>query len=288
MDYATLDGFARRFGGALKGLGLKPGQHVALLLPNVPHFTIAYFGGHYAATPIVPLNVLLTADEIAYHLEDSDAVAIVAWELFAPQAMAAASRVPTCKHVIIAKADRSDISAPEGAHSFTRLVATSEAVTEVPATMPDDTAVVLYTSGTTAGSGAELTHFISSSTHYARTMLTAATHADVARRCRSSTASGRRSSRTRCSRPAAVVLPRFDAEAAFQLIQKYRIRSSPACRRCFVMRITPRCGVRHLQPAAAVPVAPRCGRVTRLTASTCQHPRGLLPSETRDRELQRA
>jgi long-chain acyl-CoA synthetase len=39
---------ARRFAGALNGLGLKPGQHIALLLPNVPHFTIAYFGGHYA------------------------------------------------------------------------------------------------------------------------------------------------------------------------------------------------------------------------------------------------
>jgi long-chain acyl-CoA synthetase len=45
LDYATLDAFARRFAGALKGLGLKPGQHIALLLPNVPHFTIAYFGG---------------------------------------------------------------------------------------------------------------------------------------------------------------------------------------------------------------------------------------------------
>ena len=58
LPYAMLDGFARRFAGALRGLGVKPGQHIALMLPNVPHFTIAYFGGHYAACPIVPMNVL--------------------------------------------------------------------------------------------------------------------------------------------------------------------------------------------------------------------------------------
>ena len=53
LPYAVIDGFARRFAGALKSLGVRPGQHVALMLPNVPQFTIAYFGGHYAATPIV-------------------------------------------------------------------------------------------------------------------------------------------------------------------------------------------------------------------------------------------
>ena len=62
VDYATLDLFARMFAGALRNLGVTPGEHVALLLPNVPQFTVAYFGCHYAGNPVVPLNVLLTAE----------------------------------------------------------------------------------------------------------------------------------------------------------------------------------------------------------------------------------
>ena len=143
MPYAMLDGFARRFAGALAGLGLRRGQHVALMIPNTPHFTIAYFGGHYAGCPIVPINVLLTADEIAYHLEDSDAVALVVFEQFLPQAQAAVLRVPSCKHLIVAKLDRSDVSAPAGVLNMTALIATGTPVTEVPATMPDETAVIL-------------------------------------------------------------------------------------------------------------------------------------------------
>jgi len=228
LDYATLDAHARRFAGALVELGLRPGQHVALLLPNVPHFTIAYFGGHYAANPIVPLNVLLTADEIAYHLEDSDAVALVAWELFAPQAQAAVARVPSCKHLIIAKADRTDVSAPEGAHSFTRLVATASPVTEVPATMPDDTAVILYTSGTTGRpKGAELTHFnLFFNAHFARTMLLAYTPNDVALATLPLFHSFGQTviqNGLLAAGGAMVLLPRFDPESAFGLIHKHRI-----------------------------------------------------------------
>ncbi len=160
IPYAALDAMARRCAGALKSLGLRPGQHVALLLPNVPQFVVAYYGAHYAALPVVPLNVLLTADEIAYHLDDSDAVALLAWEGFAPQAQEAFGRVDACKHLVVVKADRADLSAPEGALNFTALLGAATPVSEAPATMPDDTAVILYTSGTTGRpKGAELTHF---------------------------------------------------------------------------------------------------------------------------------
>lgn len=228
IDYATLDAFARRFAGALSGLGIRPGQHVALMMPNVPHFTIAYFGGHYAATPIVPLNVLLTADEIAYHLEDSDAVALVVWEAFAAQAQAAVARVPSCKHVIVARADRSDLSAPPGAHSFTHLVATATPVIDVPATMPDDTAVILYTSGTTGRpKGAELTHFnLFFNAHYVRTMLLRFTEQDSALASLPLFHSFGQSviqNAMLAAGGAIVLLPRFDAEAAFGLIHKHRI-----------------------------------------------------------------
>jgi len=97
MDHATLHARAQRFAGALAKLGIARGEHVALMLPNVPHFPIAYFGAHYAANPVVPLNVLLMADEIAYHLEDSAAAALVVWEGFYEQARAGFDRIAGCR-----------------------------------------------------------------------------------------------------------------------------------------------------------------------------------------------
>ncbi len=227
IPYAMLDGMARRFAGALNGLGIKRGQHIALLLPNVPHFTIAYFGGHYAGCPIVPLNVLLTADEIAYHLEDSDAVALVAWEGFAGPAEAAVKRVSSCK-LILAKADRSDVSAPEGAENMTALLSTATPVASAVATNPEDTAVILYTSGTTGRpKGAELTHFnLFFNAYYVRTQLVPSGPESVAL----ATLPLFHSFGQTCIQNAqlsgggtVVLLPRFDAEAALGLMQKHRV-----------------------------------------------------------------
>ena len=160
LSYGMLDGMCRRFASALRGLGVKPGQHVALLLPNVPQFTIAYFGCHYAGNPVVPLNVLLTGDEIAYHLEDSDAVALVAWDGFLEHAQGGFARVDGCKHLIVARADRADLSAPAGGHNLAALIGGAAPIPDVTVTSPDDTAVILYTSGTTGkAKGAELSHF---------------------------------------------------------------------------------------------------------------------------------
>ena len=155
VDYATVDLFARMFAGALRDLGIEPGEHVALVLPNVPQFTIAYFGCHYAGNPVVPLNVLLTAEELAYHLDDSQATTVVTWDLFLPNVQQAAGD----RTVIVAKADLADLAAPHGTHNLTALIAGAAPVATAHPTTDDDTAVILYTSGTTGrAKGAELTH----------------------------------------------------------------------------------------------------------------------------------
>ena len=228
IPYAVLDGMARRFAGALKSLGLHAGQHVAILLPNVPQFVIAYYGAHYAATPVVPLNVLLTADEIAYHLDDSDAVALIAWEGFLGAAKEAFSRVDACKHLVVVKADRADLTAPEGAVNFTALVGGATPVTEAPATNPDDTAVILYTSGTTGRpKGAELTHFnLFFNAHFARTMLLSYSQNDVALATLPLFHSFGQTviqNGLLAAGGTMVLLPRFDPESAFGLIHKHRI-----------------------------------------------------------------
>ncbi len=160
LTYATLHTYAQKLAGSLKKLGVERGQHVALMLPNVPHFTIAYFAVHYCGGVVVPLNVLLKGDEVQYHLEDSDAVALIAWEGFLEEAQKGFARADVCKDLVLAKADPADVTAPEGMHNMTALIGMGEAVTELPATDPDDTAVMLYTSGTTGKpKGAELTQF---------------------------------------------------------------------------------------------------------------------------------
>ena len=47
LTYEALDLHARQFAGGLRALGIEPGRHVALPVPNVPHFATAYFGAHY-------------------------------------------------------------------------------------------------------------------------------------------------------------------------------------------------------------------------------------------------
>ncbi len=228
IPYAMLHAYAQRFAGGLRKLGIEPGQHVALLLPNVPHFTIAYFGAHYAGNPVVPMNVLLTADEIAYHLEDSDAVALITWEGFYEQAKAGAARVPHCKHVIVAKADPTDPTAPEGAVSMTALIGTSDPVTELPNTMPDDTAVILYTSGTTGRpKGAELTHFnLFYNAEYAASKLLridASTVSFAVLPLFHSFGQTCIQNATLFGGGTMVLMPRFEPTQAFELLQKHKV-----------------------------------------------------------------
>jgi long-chain acyl-CoA synthetase len=227
LPYRVVHDYAERFAGGLVELGLARGQRVALLLPNVPHFTIAYFGAQYAGLPVVPLNVLLTADEIAYHLQDSEATALVVWEGFLDQAIPAAQRVATCKHVIVARANPGDASAPAGAISMMKLIADSKPVMDLPATAADDTAVILYTSGTTGKpKGAELTHFnLFYNAEQANKLMRHGPHTTAlctlplfhsfGQTCIQNAVLG--------SGGTVVLLPRFDPKAAFELMQKHKV-----------------------------------------------------------------
>ena len=157
VTYGELERRAARFAGALISLGLGRGSHVALMMPNVPEFTVAYFGCQLAGVVAVPLNVMLKAAEVGYHLGDSDAVALVLWHTLVGEAFAGARDAPGCRHLIVAGGGAGE---HEGTLSFDALVDAGAAVAELPDTNPDDTAVILYTSGTTGRSkGAMLTHF---------------------------------------------------------------------------------------------------------------------------------
>ncbi len=148
LRYRELDRAARGFATSLRERGLAPGDPVALMVPNLPEFTIAYFGTLYAGGTVVPLNVLLSGPEVAYHLQDSEARLLVAHPLFGEPARAGASEagVP----IAWAGDETGDtVEAMAGAAPRAHLHPTA----------PADTAVILYTSGTTGRpKGAELTH----------------------------------------------------------------------------------------------------------------------------------
>jgi len=148
LRYAELDRAARGVATALRARGMAPGEAVALLIPNVAEFTIAYFGILYAGCTVVPLNVLLSAPEVEYHLKDSRARLLIAHPLFdAPaRAGAQAAGVPVVS------------SAGTGEATLAELAA-EDALPALHPTAATDTAVILYTSGTTGKpKGAELTH----------------------------------------------------------------------------------------------------------------------------------
>ncbi|HME68518.1 MAG TPA: long-chain fatty acid--CoA ligase [Myxococcota bacterium] len=150
LSYAQLDRAARGVALGLRRRGIGPGDHVAVMIPNVPEFSIAYFGILYAGCTVVPLNVLLSAPEVAYHLQDSDARLAIAHPLFAEPATkgAAEAGVPLVWSSGEAAGEESLVAMAQGAPL--------EVVHQTEAT---DTAVILYTSGTTGKpKGAELTH----------------------------------------------------------------------------------------------------------------------------------
>jgi long-chain acyl-CoA synthetase len=160
LRYAELNGAANKVANGLVKLGVKPGDKVALMLPNTPHFVIAYYAILKAGGVVVPLNVLFKRHEVEYHLEDSDATALIVWEGFLGEAAEGFSKAKNCHNLIVAQAPGSTAPIPDGALPLNALMADTSPVFDTVQTMPDDTAVILYTSGTTGRpKGAELSHF---------------------------------------------------------------------------------------------------------------------------------
>src|SRR6478752_6020600 len=90
ISYAELDAASAGVAARLRELGLRDGDAVGLMLPNVPEFAIAYYGILRAGGVVVPMNVLLKERETGFYLSDSQAKAIFAWHGFAGAAKAGA------------------------------------------------------------------------------------------------------------------------------------------------------------------------------------------------------
>lgn len=163
LSYAQLDARASQVAAGLAALGIGRGDHVALSCPNLPWFPVAYFGILKTGAVVVPLNVLLKPREIAYHLKDSGAKALLAFE-GTPELPMAAMAHAACEDVggvtlIVMTADPAAASPIENVRTIGQLMHGHPAQFGARRRRPDDTAVILYTSGTTGNpKGAELTH----------------------------------------------------------------------------------------------------------------------------------
>jgi len=180
LTYAELETLSRNFGAWLqKAAGMRQGDRLAIMLPNVLQYPVAMFGALRTGIAVVNTNPLYTATELEHQLEDSGATAIVVLENFAHVVEKVLTHTAV-KHVIVATVGdllgfprgalvnyvvrHSRKQVPpwhiEGAISFkTALAEGSRLVMDETSVGREDLAFLQYTGGTTGvAKGAMLTH----------------------------------------------------------------------------------------------------------------------------------
>jgi long-chain acyl-CoA synthetase len=146
LSYRALDEASARVAGLLHERGLEPGDRVGIMMPNVAEVPVVYYGILRAGGVVVPMNPLLKAREVAYYLGDSGAALVFAWHAFADAARGGAGQAEA-ETIIVDGVSFPDLLASVAPHE------------QIAERDDQDTAVILYTSGTTGHpKGAELTH----------------------------------------------------------------------------------------------------------------------------------
>jgi long-chain acyl-CoA synthetase len=146
VPYGGLDAATQRVAGLLRAKGIGPGDRVGVMLPSVPYFPIALYGILRLGAVAVPMNPLLKEREVGFHLGDSGARLVFAWHGFA-EAAEAGSAAAGAECVLVEPG------------KIEPLIVAAEPIEEVAERADSDTAVIVYTSGTTGTpKGAELTH----------------------------------------------------------------------------------------------------------------------------------
>jgi long-chain acyl-CoA synthetase len=146
LPYSGVEGATRHAAGLLTSMGVGPGDRVGLMLPNVPYFPVLFYGALRLGAVVVPMNPLLKEREVAFHLRDSGAKVLFAWFQFGEAATAGAADAGAELVLVTPGETEQQIGA-------------AQPLGDVAEREDSDTALILYTSGTTGTpKGAELTH----------------------------------------------------------------------------------------------------------------------------------
>ena len=151
ITYAALELCASALAGSLQANGIGRGDRVALYLPNIPAFMLAYLAGQKAGAIVVSVNSIFKSEEVKYILNDSGAkMVFTTAELLANLPR---SECPTVKKIVICEGAATDASL------LSDWLAAGSAAFRTEDMQPDDPATLLYSSGTTGfPKGVTLTH----------------------------------------------------------------------------------------------------------------------------------
>ncbi|MCU0857980.1 MAG: long-chain fatty acid--CoA ligase [Pontiellaceae bacterium] len=160
LSYAGLDQLSDRIASGLLANGIKAGDHVGLYGLNSSTFIAIYIGIQKAGATVVPINLLLNPEEVAYILADAEVKALFYFDSFAPAVSAIRAGLPHIRCFIRTgqnQAGQTDLPEQTDLHFSELLNANPETLSsEID---PEGVAVLLYTSGTTGHpKGAMLTH----------------------------------------------------------------------------------------------------------------------------------
>ncbi len=164
LTFAQINAAANQVANGLIANGIKKGDKVALSCLNLPYFPIIYYGILKMGAVVVPLSVLLKEDEIQFHLENSHAVAYFCFQgtpdlPMGKMGFAAFNQASRCTQFFNIMAVPTDPSPFDGVTTLGTLMNGMSPEFDTLSTSSEDTAIIVYTSGTTGQpKGAELTH----------------------------------------------------------------------------------------------------------------------------------
>jgi len=165
--YGEFEETVSRFAAGLQQLGVEKGDHVAFLLGNTPHFLISLYATMRIGATAIPVNPMYTQDEIAYIIQNGDVKAVIALDLLLPLVEVGVKVLPQVENYIICettqdigeKVNALSNSAKEKTKLFSQILGSTVESVDPVKVEEDDTAIILYTSGTTGyPKGAMLTH----------------------------------------------------------------------------------------------------------------------------------
>jgi long-chain acyl-CoA synthetase len=166
-SYEKLWGLAARMANALRNLGVEKEDRVAIYLPNVPQFIIAYYGILACGAVTVACNAMYREKEIEYLLKDSGAKIIITLDELKPVVDAVRDKTDIEQVIVTSRDEALSLMSAESAESavseesMAKLLSESRAeLSKVDLNPKENLAVLQYTGGTTGTpKGAMLTHY---------------------------------------------------------------------------------------------------------------------------------